>query len=269
MNAGAIIYDALGRLHVIRPGQTAAPQELSDGLVALNNLVDSLSTDRLMIPYSTTARYALVAFTAGYTLGPSGTLVGPRPIRIDQAGIVQGVYNYGASDFRSPLEIIDEKGWAAITDKTATSDIPLKLYPVATPTSFSLSLWPNPNVSSTTDLELTFWAALSSFPDQSTDVPLNPGYARALGALLAIELSSRMPACQLDNATVQEAAEAQGAISKLNSLMIPEEPTDIAIPPATDTAFRPVPSVLGAAVRMSQPGMRGAVQAAQQVQQQK
>ncbi len=267
MTAGAIIYDALGRLHIIRPGQTAASTELSDSLTTLNNLVDSWSTERLLIPFVSFARYALVADTPSYTIGPAGAdLTGPRPIRIDAAGIVQLTYNGGAGDFREPLELIAEKDWVEIKDKTATADIPRKLYyaPTVAGGKGTLYLWPTPNVTSSTDLELSAWAALASFVDQTTDVPLAPGYGRALGANLAIELSSRMPGAVLDQATIAEAQESKAYIMKLNSLMVPTSP-DIAIPPVTDVAYQPVPSSLGAAVRLSQPNTQAAIQAAENV----
>lgn len=267
MTAGAIIYDALGRLHVIRPGQTAATQELSDSLTTLNNIVDSWSTERLLIPFASFPRYVLIAATPSYTLGPAGgTLTGPRPIRIDAAGIVQLAYNSGAGDFREPLEIISETEWVAIKDKTATADVPKKLYyaPTIAGGLGTLYLWPTPNVTSATSLELSVWAALASFPDQATDVPLPPGYGRALGANLAIELSSRMPAAVLDQATVAEAAESKSYIMKLNALMVPTSP-DMAIPPATAAQYRPVPSALTAAVKLAQPGVAGAIEAAQNV----
>jgi hypothetical protein len=266
MTAGTIIANALRELKVLRwPGQTPATEESADGLTALNNMIDSWSTERLMLPYASFSRYPLIAAQAVYTIGPSGAnLTGPRPIRIDAAGIVQLAYNSGAGDFRTPLEIIPETAWVAIADKTATSDIPLKLYYAPTPGTATLYLWPIPNVSSATSLELSVWAALAAFPDQTTDVPLATGYARALVFNLALELGSTMPGADLTQAVVSNAQESKQAIMKLNSLMVPDMP-DEAIPPATNVEFRPVPSQLGAAVRMSQPGTAAAIQAAQQV----
>jgi len=269
MTGGTIITNALRELKVLRfPGQTPATEEAADGLTALNNLCDSWSAERLLIPYVSFARYVLVAAKYIYSIGlAGGDLTGPRPIRIDAAGIVQLAYNSGAGDFRTPLEIVQEKDWVAIKDKTATADVPSKLYyaPTITGNLGTLYLWPIPNVVSSTDLELSAWAALASFPDQTTDVPLATGYARALTMNLCIELASTMPGAELTQAIATQAEESKRYIMKLNSLMVPEPTGDIAIPPATDVEFRPVPSTLGAAVRLSQPGTAAAIQAAQQV----
>jgi len=268
MTAATIIYNALRELKVIRwAGQTEATEEAADGLAALNNLVDAWSTERLLIPYVSFTRYTLVASKSTYSIGPAGgDLTGPRPIRIDAGGIVQLAYNSGAGDFRTPLAIIPEKDWVAIKDKTATSDVPEKLYyaPTITGNLGTLYLWPIPNVVSATDLELSAWVALASFPDQSTDIPLANAYARALTFALAVDLASTMPGAELTQAIVSAADESKRFIMKLNSLEVPETP-DVAIPPATDVEFRPVPSTLGAAVRLSQPGTAAAIQAAQQV----
>lgn len=267
MTAGTLIYEAMERIRCLRPGQTAATTETADALAALNNLLDSWSTERLLVLFVSPSRYALTAAQAVYTIGPTGAnLTGPRPIRIDAAGIVQLAYNSGTGDFRTPLDIISERDWVAIADKTATADVPKKLYYAPTIASGwgTLNLWPIPNVSSSTDLEISAWVALASFPDLTTDVPLAPGYARALATNLAIEIAPRMPGSQLDQATIAEAQESKAYIMKLNALMVPDSP-DIAIPPATDSQFRPVPSTLGAAVRLSQPNTQAAIQAAEMV----
>ncbi len=248
--ARTIIGQALRLLRVVyNPGQTASSVEEAEGLIVLNNLLDSWSTERLLIPYVGFTRYTLVAATASYTIGPSGgTLTGPRPIRIDAAGIVQLAYNAGSGDFREALEVIPEKDWVAIKDKTATADIPKKLYyaPTIASNLGTIYLWPIPNVSSATSLELSAWIALVSFADQTTDVPLAPGYQRALIYNLALELKSSMRGPELPLTEVQEigrsAVESKEYIRQLNSLMVPTDP-DLAIPPVTNVEFAPVPSV--------------------------
>jgi hypothetical protein len=270
MTGGTIINAALRELKVLmHPGQTPAPEEQADGLLSLNNIVDEWSTERLLVPYVSFARYALVGAKPTYTIGlTGGDLTGPRPIRIDAAGIVQLAYNGAGADFRSDIAVISERDWVAIKDKTATADIPTKLYYAPTLTGYlgTLYLWPIPNVISATSLELSAWAALASFPDQTTDVPLAPGYAHALIYALAIDLAPAMPTAQLTQTIMDNAAEAKRSIMKLNSLLVPPNP-DIATPPATDVQFMPVPATLATAVRLAQPGMQGALQAAQNQQQ--
>lgn len=247
MQAQTIINAALRELKVLRwPGQLPATEEAADGLTFLNNLLDSWSTERLLIPYVSFSRYALIAATASYTIGPSGgTLTGPRPIRIDAAGIVQLSYNGGAGDFRESMQVLTEREWVAIRDKTATADIPTKLYyaPTIASNLGTLYVWPTPNVTTATSLELSAWVALASFADQTTDVPVPPGYGRALIFNLALELGASMPGAEVTPSIVEVAKESKEYIRRLNSLMVPTQP-DSATPPATNVEFAPVPSVV-------------------------
>jgi len=267
MTSTAIINNALRLLGVIRTGQTAATAELADGLAFLNQLVDNWSTERLLLPFATFVRYALTAAKSTYTIGPSGApdITAPRPLRVDAAGIVQLAYNLGSADFRSPLDLLSEREWVAIRDKTATADVPKKLYYAPTVANGTLYLWPIPNVSSATSLELTAWGALVAWPDLTTDEPIAPGYERALVYNLALDMGDKLFGSQVGDVIANGAREAKASIMKLNSLMVPETPVDVATPPATDVQFQPVPAVLGSAVRMAQPNVQGAFQAAQAV----
>ena len=247
MKAQDIIYEALRLLKIVRfPGQTASTVEQADGLIFLNNLVDSWSTERLLLPVVGIAPYSLVSGQSVYTIGPSGAnLTGPRPLRIDSAGIVQQSYNSVSVSFRYPLKLIAETEYVAIRDKTASGDVPQVLYYAPAIPNGSLYLWPIPNVVSATQLELSAWTPLATFPDLTTDEPLAPGYARALAYNLAIEMGGQMEGATLTQETVNSAMEAKAYIMKLNSLMVPSAP-DVATPPATSAAFEPIPSTLKA-----------------------
>lgn len=242
MTGGTIITAALRLIKIIRfSGQTGATEELADGLAALNNLVDNWSTERLLVPVVGFNSFPLTAATPTYTIGTGGAINTPRPIRIDAAGIVQAAYNSGTVNFRTELKLLRESEYVAIKDKTATADIPEKLYYAPGVALGTIYLWPIPNVSSATNLELSAWTALASFPDQTTDVAIAPGYARALIYNLAVELQSEFPDSELTKEDAAIAVEAKRSIMKLNGLMVPEMP-DLATPPATDAYFMPRPA---------------------------
>lgn len=251
MTGYVLISSALRLLKVLKwPGQKAAPEELADGLTFLNNLLDSWSIQRILIPV---VDWSVTTLTAGqyeYQIGPSAP--SPfniaRPIRIDAAGIVQASSTVGTVAFRTPLKIISQKEWVEILDKTTTADVPEKLYYGPEVPLGTLWLWPIPNCVTATELELSAWTALASFPDSTspgTDVPLAPGYARALIYNLALDLESTMPGAVLDAADAKAAQEAKQYVMELNSEMVPQLP-DTAIPPLTSAPFEPVPSTLKA-----------------------
>lgn len=242
------VYGALRVLKIVRfPQQTPSPDQLADGLTFLNNMLDSWSTQRILIPYTSLTTYALTAATAAYPIGPTAAspFNVPRPIRIDAAGIVQaasGVY------YRTPLKIVSQKEYAEILDKTTTADIPEILYYSPSFGNGTVTVWPIPNVSTSTLLELSAWAALPAFPDSvspGTDVPIAPGYARAIIYNLAVEMEPSMEGATLDAADAKTAAESKQYIMELNSEMVPQVP-DGAIPPLTSAPFEPVPATLKA-----------------------
>ena len=176
MTGGICVNGALELIKVIRPGQTPATSESTEALAILNRLVDSWSTERLLIPVVGSATYALTAAQGVYPIGL--TAAAPfnvaRPIRIDAAGIVQTLFNAGAVNFRSELDLITERDYQALMDKGATADVPQKLYYSPGLANGTLYLWPIPNVVTATSLELSTWTALSSFPDLVTDVAVAP-----------------------------------------------------------------------------------------------
>lgn len=247
MTGATAVNGALELVHVIRPGQTPATTESAEALAICNRMLESWSTDRLLVPVVGFARYALTANQAAYPIGVSASAPFnvARPIRIDAAGIVQTVYNAGTGDFRSDLEIISEREYVSIKDKTATSDVPERLYYAPGVANGTIYLWPTPNVSTATQLELSTWTALSQFADLVTDVPVAPGYQRAIITNLAIELVAAFPAAMLDQSTAVMAQESKAYIMRLNSQMVPQMP-DAATPPTTNQAFQPVPSALTA-----------------------
>lgn len=245
-SGGYIVNAALLQLGIIRVGQTAATTELNDGLQMLNRLVDSWSTERLLLPVVGAQYYSLSTAKSVYSVGPSAPdFPGPRPLRIDSANFLQLLYNGAGTSFSSPLRLIGESEFQAIVDKTASSDVSELLYYSPSTPNGSFFLWPIPNVVTDCQLQANIWTPLSQFPDLVSDVALYPGLEMALVFNLAVMLEPDMVAAKLSQATIAEAAEAKTRIAKLNALMLPQMP-DAAIPPGAAAPFEPVPATLRA-----------------------
>lgn len=237
----AIVNGALLQIGVIRPGQTPASTESDAGLTFLNRMIDSWSTDRLLLPVVGATLYNLVGGQGEYTVGPGGQLGGLRPLRIDSANFVQGQYNLGPAGFTSDLRIISQTEYQMIVDKTATADVSEVLYYSPAVPLGTFNLWPIPNVVTPCQLQANIWTPLAQFTDLTTDVALYPGLDQALVFNLAINLAPIMPASKLTAETVAIAQQSMDQIRKLNALMVPTMP-DIAIPPITAVQFEPVPA---------------------------
>lgn len=163
-------------------GETISAEDAASGLELLNDILTSLSNDRLYIPLITSFSGPFVAFTQTYTLGPSGSLVTSVQPVVLQAGsvIVSGISH--------SLDIISAPAWNQIQEDGLTGLLPLKVWPNATTPNLTLKFWPIPNSAQT--VVLNFWGVLLNGSLLLSDtIALPPGYLRALRTVLAIELA--------------------------------------------------------------------------------
>lgn len=179
-----LISSSLRLLGVLGEGETASAEQASEGLSALNLMIGGWSTNNLFIYARTREAFSLVANQSSYTMGPSGNFNTTRPARIDYATVRIS----GDTPFEHPVGILTVKEWANMSQKTATSDIPTKIFIQGTYPLQTVNVWPVP----TAAYELVFYTLkpLSRFTAISETISLPDGYERALKFNLAVELAS-------------------------------------------------------------------------------
>lgn len=185
--ATQLIYGALRLIGVLRPGQTASPENLADCWAALNDMLDSWNTERLTVPAITPSVFPLVAGQETYTVGPGAqwdTGATTRPSSISAATYQLTAQN---SPVDLPIGILSLAQYIAIRSKAIASTLPTNLYYDMAPGIASLSLWPVPTVVST--LTLYTWQILAAFADLVTGYSFAPGYALALRFNLAVQIA--------------------------------------------------------------------------------
>lgn len=106
LTAGQIVFKAIQKLGMRNRRDTISRDEMLDGLEALMLLLDSMSRERLMIPYFTERNFALYSSKREYTLGPGGDFDAVNPLEIRTAFL----RNSGGSDY--PLQILDAQNYA-------------------------------------------------------------------------------------------------------------------------------------------------------------
>jgi len=182
VTAKKIIDASLRRIRVLQSGETPTPDEYADSLDILNDLLGSLSIERLFMPHTVTEQFQLIAGQQTYTFGPGGDFDSQRPISI------QSIYTTVADNVDYPCEIIPRKKFLGITYKKSTSTYPYwatyhDLNPLA-----EISFYPLPSqnaiVTIDSDSQLTEFASV----DTQTDLPRE--YVRFLKYALANELGS-------------------------------------------------------------------------------
>lgn len=205
-----LITYAMQSLGVMGDGDTPTATELADGLVLLNEMLDSWSTDRIMVYQILQENFPLVAGTATYTIGSSGTFNTTRPVRIENAFIRD------SNNLDYQLQVIPQQSYDNIMTKTVQSNIPLYMYnDLAYPLS-TLKFWPVPSQAYT--LYINSWKQLQQFSTLSTAAALPNGYQEAIRYTLASRLAP-----QFGVNTPQEVQElAKAALSRIKRLNSPE-----------------------------------------------
>lgn len=213
-----IITGAAKLIGVVFKSEALTPDEANDGLVALNDMLDSWSNDNL-----TTYAYTLENFTltgaASYTIGTGGTLNTARPINIATAVLRVGNVDY-------PLEIITQQEYITeIPIKSIGSTIPQYLtydngYPLGT-----IKIYP---VAAGGVLYLLSNKPLSNLAALTTSVDLPPGWKKALKFNLAIDLAGEF-GVEIPQAVLAGAKSSLGMIKRATSInnAMPYMPSDL------------------------------------------
>lgn len=228
MTVQDLIQTALRKIGATGHGRVQSASVLSDGLAALNLMIDSWSAERLTM--FTTARH-LYDVTAGkqqYSIGPSGAdWTAPRPSYLDAAGLILA---NNSDDYEIPLRLVrNDREWAQVALKGLTS-LPGSLYYQPDFPNGTVLLWPLPS-GEARQIALYTPAAVSQFANLTDTVSLPPGYARALPYCLALELVTEF-GHEPSPTLVKLAGEAKAVVQNLNleSLVAEIDPAVLTLP---------------------------------------
>jgi hypothetical protein len=168
-------------IQALGTGETPTADEITDGLDALNAMLDSWWLERMAVFAIQERLFALTVGTQNYPIGPGA--VAPfnveRPVKIETAYVrVSGV------DY--PLSVIDYDRWTSIGYK-ANQGIPQWVYYEPTVPEGELFLWPIPSVAMT--LYLGSRLRIQSFTTSNDAINMPPGYVDALCFNLAVKLA--------------------------------------------------------------------------------
>jgi hypothetical protein len=217
--ANDMISRALRLIGVLGQGRrTLTDNEKTDGLDALNTMLDSWSIDRSKIYQLLTETHTLSAGTADYSIGSGGTIDTTRPVRIEQAFIRD------SSNYDYPVTIINKKAYDMVTLKTTQSRPKYLYYDEIFPLAFIRLIY-TPSDADT--LHFTSWKQLQQFSTATTALSMPPGYQRAIEYNLALELHPEYPGSQL-NPRVD--AIAKDSLSKITSINQDTEVLDVTDP---------------------------------------
>ena len=178
------INGAYRLLNVLDQTETANATQLANGLLALNQMLDSWSTERLSVFATNDQTFTWPTDTISRTLGPSGNFVGTRPILLDDSTyFVVNNISYG-------LTFINQEQYDAIALKASTSPYPQWLFINMDMPDITMYVWPKP----TQALEMHFISVtpLTQPATSGTTLSIPPGYLRAFRFNLACEIAMEL-----------------------------------------------------------------------------
>jgi hypothetical protein len=182
--AGDQISAALRLIGQLAEGEVPSAATAQDGLNALNQMLDSWSTERLSIYATQDQIYTWPAFEAKRTIGPTGDFVGERPILLDDSTY----FKDPTSGLSFGVKIVNQQQYNGIALKTAQSTYPQVIWANMTFPNAEMTVFPVP----TKPLE---WHIVSVQPltqpaELGTQLMLPPGYLRAFKYNLAAEIAA-------------------------------------------------------------------------------
>lgn len=181
--AGEQINGALRLLGVLAEGETPSAETSQDALSAMNQMIDSWNTERLSVYATQDQVLTWPTNQRVRTLGPTGNLVGNRPVMVDDSTF-----------FRDPLtnvsygiKLINQQQYNGIAVKTVTSTYPQVMFVNMTYPDIELYVYPVPF----RELEFHFISVeeLTKPANLATTLAFPPGYLRAFRYNLACEMA--------------------------------------------------------------------------------
>lgn len=181
--AGDQINQALRLIGQLAEGETPSAETSSDALLALNQMIDSWSVQRLHVYATQDQIFTWPANEKTRTLGPTGDFVGNRPVLIDDSTY----FTYNNVSYTP--QIINQAMYNGIPVKNSTSTFPQVLWVNYGMPDVTMTVFPVPTQALIWHIvsveELTQPATLA------TTLVVPPGYLRAYNFNLAVEIANQ------------------------------------------------------------------------------
>lgn len=177
------ITGAMRLLGMLAEGEEPSAAAAQDGLMAMNQMLDSWSTERLAVFSTQDQMFTWPANTISRTLGPTGDFVGNRPVLLDDATYFRDPTN-GIS---FGIKILNQQQYNGIAVKTVTSTYPQVIWTNMNMSNMDMYIYPVP----TKALEWHFVSVteLVEPATLATVLVVPPGYLRAFRYCLACEMA--------------------------------------------------------------------------------
>jgi len=183
-SAGEIINGSLRLIGALAEGEVPSAETSADALMAMNQMIDSWNTERLMIYNTIDQIFTWPSDEITQTLGPTGDFVGLRPVALDDSTY----YRDASTGVSFGIKFINQQQYDGIAVKTVTSTYPQVMWINMEYPDIAMTVYPKP----TRALEWHFISVqeLSQPATLATELAFPPGYLRAFRYNLAREIAA-------------------------------------------------------------------------------
>lgn len=179
--AGDQIKRALRLLGVLAEGEEPSAEASADSLMALVQMLDSWSIERLSVFDSLDQVFTWPAGQTSRTLGPTGDFTGERPVMVDDSTY------FVISSVSYPISLVNEEEYNSIVVKS-NQGIPSVMFVNASYPNIEMKLYPIPSDDMT--FHIVSGRPLAGPPTLATVLAFPPGYLRAFAYCLACEIAT-------------------------------------------------------------------------------
>ena len=183
-SAGEIINGSLRLIGALAEGEVPSAETSADALMAMNQMIDSWNTERLMIYNTIDQQFTWPSDQITQTLGPTGDFVGLRPVALDDSTY----YRDASTGVSFGIKFINQQQYNGIAVKTVTSTYPQVMWINMEHPDIAMTIYPKP----TRALEWHFVSVqeLMQPATLATELAFPPGYLRAFRYNLAREIAA-------------------------------------------------------------------------------
>ena len=177
------INGALRLIGQLAEGEVPSAETSADALTALNQMIDSWSTERLSVYATQDQTFSWPAGERIRTIGPTGDFVGVRPVQI----LDSTYFRDAATNVSYGIRMLNELQYNNIAVKTVTSTYPQIMWVNMTHPDVTMYVYPVPT--RVLEFHIISVQELSEPATLDTTLAFPPGYLRAFRYNLALELA--------------------------------------------------------------------------------
>ena len=182
--AGDQINGALRLIGQLAEGETPSAATSQDSLTAMNQMLDSWSSERLSVFSTQDQVFSWPPGLKSRTLGPTGDFVGNRPVLLDDATY----FRDPANNISFGIKIINQQQYDGIAVKTVTSTYPQVIWLNMDMPNINMFIYPVPT--KVLDWHFISVTELVEPATLATSLIIPPGYLRAFRFNLACEIAA-------------------------------------------------------------------------------